>query len=301
MPIYRTAIVTGSAGFIGKLLVEQLKAESWEVVEVELSAGQSSVSPEAIIMQINSGEFNPGNTTFFHLGADANAAATNISDLYFSNVELTQEYFEATSKKRIPTIFISSAAIYGNYEENPSLSPYAQSKVLGENTLSELRMVRDWPAMIFRLFNTYGPGEGKKGSMVSIPRKFIDSAKESQVIEIWDVSKKEVQSRDFVEVGDVVTVLCDAATSGAPHNRGIFDLGTGNSVGYTKIAELITKEIPAKIEYIPFPSTQDLNFYQVKTRALTRYQMNNNPDFRYATIEQGLRKYISRILSGDNS
>jgi nucleoside-diphosphate-sugar epimerase len=301
LPNSRTAIVTGSSGFIGKSLSKQLKSLSWEVIGVELTPDQTSVSPDSIIDRINQNEFNSATTTFFHVGADANAAALSLSDLHYKNVRLTEMYFDAVSRRHIPTIFVSSAAIYGNKKLSSAISPYAESKIIGEKMLRDYQLERAWPAIVFRLFNTYGSGEGEKGSMVSIPRKFINSARATQEIEIWDVPGNTVQSRDFIGVCDVISALCDAAISGAVHNGGTFDLGTGLSVDYRRVAELVAQFIPTEIRNIPFPSTQKLNYYQLKTQASTLYQMKNAPDFRYTPIEEGIKSYIDSILSGDES
>ena len=297
----RTAIITGTSGFIGRALVELLESLSWEVICVETIQSQTSVSPKSIVNRINQHEFNPAATTFFHVGADSNAAARDLSDLYHRNVELTVRYFEATSRNSIPTIFISSAAVYGNKLSNQPPSPYAESKILGEKLLGDFQLKFDWPAITFRLFNTYGSGEGKKGPMVSIPRKFIDSAREKGIIEVWEVPGKVTQSRDFISISDVVSILYDAAISGAIERGGTFDLGTGSSVDYLNVAELVSRYISTEILTVPFPVTQNINFYQLNTKAENLYTMTQSPEFRYISLEQGVKQYAERILSGDES
>lgn len=297
----KIAIVTGSRGFIGKSLVGKLQSLSWQTIGVEINPDKTSIDVEPIIDRINQGDFNPETTVFLHVGANANAGAVKLSQLYYENVELTEKFFDAASSKQIPTVFVSSAAIYGNKDINSTLSPYAESKILGERQLKSLQQSRDWSAMIFRLFNTYGSGENSKGTMASIPRQFINSAMNNKKIEIWDVPGGHIQSRDFIFIDDVTTIICDAVTSGAIHDGGTFDLGTATSVDFNEVAQIVRKYIPANIARTPFPPTQNLAFYQLHTKALNQYQMRVNNEFRCTPLEEGMQRYVARILAGDES
>jgi ADP-L-glycero-D-manno-heptose 6-epimerase len=297
----RTAIITGSAGFIGKALVQRLRSEDWDVVEVDLIKTESSINPESLIEQIHAGVFKHERTVLFHIGANANATAGHIEDLFHANVDLTNKYFDAASKKNIPTIFMSSAAVYGKGRQSSKLSPYAQSKILGEKILLEKQQSHNWPAIIFRLFNTYGMGEAKKGHMVSIPRKFINSARECQRIEIWKVPEKAIQSRDFIALSDVVSVLFHAATSEAIHCGGIFDLGTGVSTDFSSVADIVTSYFPAKVTQVPFPVTQNLDFYQTYTKAKNLLQLELPPHHQFISVAEGIQSYAREILTGNES
>lgn len=295
----KTAIVTGSLGFIGQALIQELKSHSWKVIEIDLKCSESCLGPEIIIEKINNDEFDKKNTIFFHVGASANAAAKTISELHYTNVELTERYFEVLSIKQIPTIFISSAAIYGNGEGNTNLSPYAESKFLGERILQNKQQKRSWPAIIFRLFNTYGPGEGSKGNMVSVPRQFINSAQKMQEIKIWSVSENKIQSRDFIEISDVVKILHDASISQNIYQGGIFDLGTGTSTSFLAVAEIVSDYIRSTIRRVPFPESQNLKHYQIHTRATNLYTAKSESNFRFIPLNDGLANYISAILEGN--
>lgn len=296
MPNFKTAIVTGSNGFIGRALSQKLRSKSWSLVEVDLIKNETTVDPTSIVEQIYSGVFEEKNTVFFHVGADANAMAGKLEDLTHANINLTENYFEAASKKNIPTIFISSAAVYGNGNERLKLSPYAESKLVGEKILLEKQKIRNWPAIIYRLFNTYGPGEDSKGDMISIPGKFINSARERHLIDIWQVPETDFQSRDFIAVSDVVSVLYLTAISGAISHGGTFDLGTGVPVDFNSIADIVTEYFPAQVRKVSFPYNQNLEYYQTYTKArnLPRHVLPKH--FRFLSVSEGIDDYVREIL-----
>ena len=78
-------------------------------------------------------------------------------------------------------------------------------------------------------------------------------------IKVFEESKK--MSRDFVCVTDVVDVV-----SNANNSSGIYDLGSGNSLDFYSVAEIIAEKEGAEIEEIPFPNHLR-NKYQYNTES----------------------------------
>ena len=98
----------------------------------------------------------------------------------------------------------------------------------------------------FRFFNVYGDGEKYKGDQASPVSKFTEQAKMTGKIKIFEGSNQMI--RDFVCVNDVVEVVTKAK-----NESGIYDLGSGSSISFQDVAEIIAEKEKAEIEVIPFP------------------------------------------------
>lgn len=179
----KTALVTGSEGFIGSYLVRFLQAKGWNVVGSYLNPPNNSEprlprlcfvpcdlrDAKRVAAVLN--EFRP--THVFHLGAQSlpKRSWDDPEETFESNVMGSLYLFEALRHMKQAPVVVSacSSAEYGHVpaadipvrEEQPlrPLHPYGISKVCLDLLAREYFLDYKIPAVNLRVFNTTGPGK----------------------------------------------------------------------------------------------------------------------------------------------
>jgi ADP-L-glycero-D-manno-heptose 6-epimerase len=220
-----------------------------------------------------------------HLGAISSTTETNLNKLHHFNVHLTLLLFHKAIEYQIPVKYASSASVYGNSTDgsmNP-LNYYALTKTQidywVQDNIDKFKSIQG-----FRFFNVYGQGEEHKGNQQSPVSKFVQQAKEYGVIKVFEGSDKMM--RDFVWVDDVIDVMED---NGAP--SGIYDIGSGHTISFREVAEIIAKKYGAEIQEIPFPEHLK-GKYQYETRSVGHWVGKN-----FMTVDD----YINRLYKLDTN
>jgi UDP-glucose 4-epimerase len=225
------AIVTGGAGFIGSHLVDALVARGDDVTIVDnLSTGRRElVNPDARFLEgdIREGFSEPADVVF-HLAAQADVGTSVEQPVLDADVNVlgTIRVLEAALGAGARVVFTSTGgAIYGEREspadeDAPRLpaSPYAASKLSGEEYLAMWNRLHGTDHVVCRLANVYGPRQlpSLEGGVVAI---FLDRLRDGAETLIFGDGR---QTRDFVYVGDVASALLAAAGG-----SGIYNVGTG--------------------------------------------------------------------------
>lgn len=246
-------MVTGGAGFIGSNLVDALLAQGDEVHVVDdLSTGlRENLASSAELHELDirdegleqlAGQVRP--EVVFHLAAQADVG-TSVERPTFDaevNVVGTVRVLEAARAADGRVVFASSGgAIYGECErpaveddERQPLSPYAASKLAGEQYLATWNRLYGANHVTCRLANVYGPRQMPtlEGGVVAI---FLDRMREGKETEIFGNGD---QTRDFVYVGDVVGALLAAAAS---PTGGIYNVGSGVATAILELHRLCSE------------------------------------------------------------
>jgi UDP-glucose 4-epimerase len=241
------AIVTGGAGFIGSHVADALIARGDEVHVVDnlWSGRRENIAAEAALHELDvrdealvelAGRLRPD--VVFHLAAQSDVG-TSVERPVFDaevNVAGTVRVLEAAQAAAARVVFSSTGgAIYGECErpareedERLPLSPYAASKLAGEEYLAMWNRLHGTSHTTLRLGNVFGPRQLPKleGGVVAI---FLDRLRTGRETVIFGDGE---QTRDFVYVGDVVAAFLTAAEH---PGGGIFNVGSGAG---TSIREL---------------------------------------------------------------
>lgn len=223
--------MTGGAGFIGSHLVDAMVARGDDVTIVDnLSTGRRElVNPDARFLEhdIREGFSEPADVVF-HLAAQADVGTSVEQPVLDADVNVlgTIRVLEAALGAGARVVFTSTGgAIYGEREspadeDAPRLpaSPYAASKLSGEEYLAMWNRLHGTDHVVCRLANVYGPRQlpSLEGGVVAI---FLDRLRDGAETLIFGDGR---QTRDFVYVGDVAAALL-AAVGGS----GIYNVGTG--------------------------------------------------------------------------
>jgi len=182
-------LVTGGAGFIGRWVVKRLLEDGHKVwVLDDLSNGQRK-NIEEFLSNPNFAGFVEGDiknipvleTLFenkfdicYHLAASINVQ-DSIDDpgtTFQNDVVGTFNVLEQCRKHNTKIVFMSTCMVYdrandenGITEAHPTkpASPYAGSKIAGENMVLSYWYAYKLPAVVIRPFNTYGPMQKSSG------------------------------------------------------------------------------------------------------------------------------------------
>jgi ADP-L-glycero-D-manno-heptose 6-epimerase len=238
-------VITGAGGFIGSVLVGYLnKLNITDLVLFDdLPTGdqfKNLVGKQFISLHSTDEHFHDakGVKCVIHLGANSSTLEKDWNSLYRTNVLSTRIWSRFCLQNEIPFIFTSSAAVYGN--GIGPLNHYAFSKQLSENEVD---------GVILRLFNVYGPNEYHKDRMASTLYHWYQQARVSNSIELFANSDQMI--RDFVYVEDVAKIIHYFIENYKP---GVYDIGTGNSASFEKLADVLVKETNADKLYIDMPN-----------------------------------------------
>jgi ADP-L-glycero-D-manno-heptose 6-epimerase len=246
-------VITGAGGFIGSVLVGYLnKLNITDLVLIDdLPTGdqfKNLVGKQFISLHSTDEYFQDakGVECVIHLGANSSTLEKDWNSLYRTNVLSTRIWSRFCLQNKIPFIFTSSAAVYGN--GTGPLNHYAFSKQLSENEVD---------GVILRLFNVYGPNEYHKGRMASTLYHWYQQAQASNSIELFANSDQMI--RDFVYVEDAAKIIHYFIENYKP---GVYDVGTGKPASFETLADLLVKETNADKVYVEMPNDLTQQYQQ---------------------------------------
>ncbi len=251
-------LVTGGAGFIGSNLVERLLAEGHEVAVIdELNdfydpaikranlaqvAGQITLheadirDADAVSRIVGEGKFD----AILHLAARAGVRPSILEPkLYIeTNITGTFHLLEAARAAAVPQfIFASSSSVYGVIETvpfredmaiNQTISPYAATKMAGEQLCSNYTHLYGLRCVCLRFFTVYGPRQRPDLAI----HKFTRAIDEGRPIDQFGDGSTR---RDYTYVDDVVQGVTACLGYEGPAFD-IFNLGESET---TTLSELV--------------------------------------------------------------
>ncbi len=307
-------IVTGGAGFIGSNLVKALNERGCDDILVvdDLTDGTKFVNladcaiadyedKDAFLEAVEAGKGPDGTVeAIFHQGACSTTTEWNGRFMMENNYRYSKTLLHYCLERRIPFLYASSAAVYGQgpgFREEPRyerpLNVYGYSKLLFDQYVRRLLPRAESQVVGFRYFNVYGPREQHKGSMASVAfhhNNQILNGGRVRLFEGCDGYGDGEQRRDFIYVGDVAEA--NLWFLDHPDRSGIFNLGTGRSQTFNEIAHaVIDFHGGGEIEYIPFPDHLQ-GRYQSFTEADLSALRAAGYDRPFRSVQEGVRAYL---------
>lgn len=224
--------VTGSRGFLGRHLVEVLRSDGRDVLEVDLDAD----TPADIRMPLPAGLFD-GVDVVVHLAALAGVAPSRgrPADYVTTNVLGTTHVLQAAQAAGVRRVVAaSSSSVYGHcdrpaHEDQPvaPMSPYAITKASADLLLAEATDRTGIQTVSIRPFTVYGPGQR--------PDMLIGRLLRGEALQLWPFE------RDFTYVGDLVPALARAVDADLPADHVAVNLGSGRPVTATELLDTIAQ------------------------------------------------------------
>ncbi len=263
-------LVTGGAGFTGSHLVELLQANGAEVrVLDDLSTGKLCNLPKAVEVIVGDvadrcrvASVAKGCDGIFHLAAvgSVQRSTEDWVGAHRTNQTGTVAVLDvARAFGRIPVVYASSAAIYG---DNPSL-PLSEAEAPRPVTAygvdkygSELHARLAWPmhglpTAGLRFFNVFGPRQEANSRYSSVISTFAQRLELGQALMLHGDGQ---QTRDFIFVVDVVRHLTAAmALLQREPDSIICNVCTGSAVSIETLARMMAEAagLEARIEFGP--------------------------------------------------
>ena len=317
-------LVTGAAGFIGSRVAESCRLQGLAVLAVDQEGFFQDrpehlpyLKPERVVDMdqlfdvLKSGELEGKIASIIHMGACTDTTELNEEFLRRVNIEYSKTLWNYATQEKIPFVYASSAATYGDgalgYKDDESqisklkpLNPYGESKRLFDIWALEQEKQGKTPPVWagFKFFNVYGFGERHKGKMASVVMHSFDQISAGQDVRLFKSHRDGIsdgeQKRDFVFVDDVVEVLQFARKGGI--KRGIYNLGSGKARSFHDLARATFRALgkPEQIRFIDMP-VELRERYQYFTEAQMSKLQSAGYTKPFTTLEDGVAKYVARL------
>jgi ADP-L-glycero-D-manno-heptose 6-epimerase len=320
-------VVTGGAGFIGSNLVAGLEAEGARDVVVCDRLGDDDkwrnlarrelagiVEPGKLLAFIEGA--GPDIEAVFHLGAVSSTTETDVDLILDTNFRLSTDIWALCARHRIPLIYASSAATYGDgsrgFDDDATpdalarlrpMNPYGWSKHLFDRWVARrlaegALMPPQWAGLKF--FNIYGPNEYHKEGQISVALKNFREVEAEGAAVLFKSHHPDYadggQMRDFVWVGDCVAVMLWLKNN--PEVSGLFNIGTGKARSFADLAAALFAALgrTPDIRYVDMPEAIR-GRYQYFTEAPMDRLRKAGFDAPFTGLEDGVARYVRDHLA----
>ena len=319
-----TALVTGSAGFIGFHVSKALLDGGWSVVGLDCLTDYYDVSlkeareraliqypafksirakleSQSTLLELFESE---APEVVIHLAAQAGVrySIDNPRAFIESNVLGTLELLEAARAHPPKHLLIaSSSSVYGAEEEMPyseqvktdhQLSMYAASKKSVESLSHAYAHLFDLPTTVFRFFTVYGPW----GRPDMAPFKFVKAVLEGNPIDVYNYGDMK---RDFTYVDDLVKALI-MLIKVAPSNQDLTPVSVVDTVSPVAPYRLVNIGNNSPVDLSEFISAIEQATGKSATRNLMPIQPGDVPaTWADSSLLEGLTGYTPRTSIRD--
>jgi UDP-glucose 4-epimerase len=262
----RRVLVTGGAGFVGGALVRRLAETGARVIVLDdLFTGRAETLPAtvelvegSVVDEVLVRQLVCDASVVFHLAARNIIASTKDPRGDFAtNIGGTLNVLLAARERKVDRIVCaSSTSIYGNprsipiNEEDPPvvLSPYAVSKLGGEQYCLAFYETYGLPVSVVRYSNIFGIGQRPDNPYCGVVAKFLAAVIAGHPMQVHGDGE---QTRDYTYIDDAVDATLLAAIQ--PRAEGeVFNVGTGIETSVNELAARIAQAcgVPVKIDRI---------------------------------------------------
>ncbi len=257
-------LVTGGAGFVGNNLVRRLIREGARVTVLDdLFTGRLENLPEKGFEFVHGSVCDSAiveklvaeTEVVFHAAARNIVVSTkNPREDFETNIGGTLNVLlaaRATNGRVKRVLYTSSTSVYGNPKYLPIneddhlslLTPYAVSKLGGENYCMAFFESYDVPTTAVRYSNVYGPGQDPLNPYCGVVAKFIDCLFEGSPPVVHGDGN---QTRDFTFIDDAVEATVMAAQSDRATGE-VFNVGTGVETRVNELAAVLARIIGVNV------------------------------------------------------
>lgn len=246
-------LITGGAGFIGSHLAEHFQARAEVRVLDNLRTGFEA-NLDGLDVEFIRGSVCDRDVVrdavrsvdhVFHMAALVSVPESmeKPSECVDINMNGLLNVLEESATAGVRKLcFASSAAIYGDNPTVPKLesmppephSPYAISKLDGENHCRMFQRKGHLNTACLRFFNVFGPRQDPNGPYAAAVPIFFQKALAGESLTIFGDGSA---TRDFIFVKDIVAAMVFLAENVSV--SGVFNAGYGNQTSVKELAERI--------------------------------------------------------------
>jgi UDP-glucose 4-epimerase len=304
-------LVTGGSGFIGAHLTDELIKKKYKVMVVDSLKSKGGIPFINPLSKFYKGDITKKKTLnliekwkpdiIFHLAAQSasESAYDNPQYDYLTNGYGTFLLAKLAKKIKVKKfIYTSSVAVYGSntnslISETSKINPdsiYGISKYTGEMFIRQILYNTKVKTCIFRVFNTYGPGENlnflKKG-MVSIYSSYI--WKKKPIVVKGSLNR----FRNFTFIDDCIKFLILSINNKKLKNHELFNLSSAKKITVKNLINKILKINNLKnYKLLKKESTPGDSFGY---NCSNKYLLKKFPKVNFLTLEEGIKRYFKWI------
>ncbi|MBF0588975.1 MAG: ADP-glyceromanno-heptose 6-epimerase [Magnetococcales bacterium] len=311
-------IVTGGAGFIGSNIVAGLNRRGKRNILVVDNLESSEkflnlrdlqyadyMDKREFRMKLQNRQFDTQKVSaIFHQGACSDTMEYDGRYMMDNNFTYSKELLNFASRRKIPFIYASSAAVYGaesEFLEHPRnekpLNVYGYSKLLFDQYVKRQSPKMKQTVVGLRYFNVYGPREQHKGRMASQAFQLYNQINETGTATLFEGSGgygNGDQRRDFVYVEDAVKINLYLAARKRPL-KGVLNVGTGESRSFNAIARGLGKIMGSvELRYRAMPEGLKEKYQSFTEADITRLRRIGYTQ-PFTSLEDGLAAYVKHL------
>jgi UDP-glucose 4-epimerase len=307
----RSAIVTGSAGFLGSRLSALLVDRGYHITAIDRSTvkqteGLVSVTGDLATLDLDACVPEHDYEVCFHFAGPSSVPLswedplTDFSGCLPGTLNLIQ--FLVNRHPSCQLLLSSSAAVYGNPDVLPvpesaqlrPISPYGIHKALSEHLCMHYSRLYSLPVRVLRIFSAYGLGL-RRQLLWDTTRKLLDAtATLGHEISLWGTGK---ESRDFIHVDDVAFAALSVAEARWSSLYEVVNIASGIELTIQDVAGRLCDHWGGNIN----PVFQGSN--RQGDPALWRAdisKLNNIGFFPSIDFDIGLKNYVEWVKSIEN-
>ncbi|MEY4300212.1 MAG: UDP-glucose 4-epimerase GalE [Verrucomicrobiota bacterium] len=265
--------VTGGAGYIGSICVEQMLERGHEVAVLDnLTEGHRlAIDPRATFYEADLadreavgraiGQFGPAAVMHFAANALVGESMTNPSKYFRNNVSHGINLLDAMVENGVKSfVFSSTCATFGIPERMPineslpqrPINPYGESKLMFEKILRWYDEIHGLRFTALRYFNAAGAsekfGEDHRVETHLIPNVLKVALGQKEAVEVYGTDYETPDGtciRDYIHILDLADAHIRALDRG---QSGFYNLGTGGGTSVREVVDccrrLTGKNIP---------------------------------------------------------
>ena len=267
-------LVTGGAGFIGSHIVERLLKDGKQVRVIDnfVTGKRENLNDHIAKLELVEGDILDlelvrkaveGIEVIFHQAALRSVPLSVDNPLATNevNIQGTLNILVAARDAGVRrVVYASSSSVYGDSPRLPKtedqaiapISPYAVSKLAGENYCSVFTKVYGLETISLRYFNVFGPRQDPRSQYAAVIPKFISRALKGKPLEVHGDG---LQSRDFTYIDDVVqaNLLAAAAEKGVGE---AFNVAKGKAYSLLDLIAALSRILGKNLQWVHTPSRQ---------------------------------------------
>ena len=274
-------VVTGALGHIGSRLIRDLPRTGFapEFILIDNLATQRYASlfdlpaatryrfVEADVVTADLVPLFDGADAVIHLAAVTDAAGSfdQAEKVERVNLEGTQRVAEACARTKSALVYLSTTSVYGTQaevvdedcspEDLKPQSPYAQSKLAGEQLVERMCAANELRAVMLRFGTIFGTSVGMR--FHTAVNKFCWQAVMGHPITVWTTALH--QRRPYLDLGDAIEALALVLRDSIFDGR-VYNVVTVNATVH-EVVEAIRAEIgDLQIKYVDSQIMNQLSY-----------------------------------------
>lgn len=258
------AIIFGANGYLGRHLAKALKANN--IAFIPTGKATKSIDNYSNYVQVDI--CNPEtltkldfNVDYIFVFAAITGTSTQLSDYIAMKsvnelglLTILQQHQQSNSLAKI--IFPSTRLVYKGKQniflkeddQQEALTPYAQTKINGEQLLAFYQEHAGINYTIFRICVPFGNAFDGAYSY-GTTGFFLSKAQHGENISIYG---KGDQKRTFTHVEDIVNIILTTIPHSESNNQ-VYNIGGNDHSSLKEIAEMVAHKFNVKLDFVPFP------------------------------------------------